>query len=51
MKINAAGIELIKSFESCRLYTYLPTAHDVPTIGYGHTGPDVKLGMTITQAR
>lgn len=23
----------------------------VPTVGFGHTGPDVSLGMTITPAR
>ena len=23
---------------------------DVPTIGYGHTGPDVKMGMTMSKS-
>lgn len=40
---------LIKGFEACRLTAYLPTANDRPTIGWGSTGPDVRLGMTWTQ--
>lgn len=43
--------DLIKSYERCRLSAYLPTPHDVPTIGWGSTGADVKLGMTWTQAQ
>ena len=43
--------DLIKSFEACRLKAYLPTPNDVPTIGFGATGPDVKLGLTWTQAQ
>lgn len=41
----------IKSFEKCRLKAYLPTKNDVPTIGWGATGPDIKLGMVWTQAQ
>lgn len=41
--------DFIKSFEQCRLKAYMPTPHDVPTIGWGSTGPDIKLGMTWTQ--
>lgn len=48
MRINRAGIDLIREFEGCRLKAYLCPAK-VPTIGYGHTGRDVKIGMTITQ--
>ena len=40
---------LIKSYEGLRLSTYLDAA-GVPTIGWGHTGPDVKRGLTITEA-
>jgi lysozyme len=40
----------IKSFEACRLESYLPTPNDRPTIGWGSTGPDITLGMTWTQA-
>jgi len=46
VKINQRGIDLIKSFEGCKLTAYLCTS-GVPTIGYGHT-KGVKLGMTIT---
>ncbi|KMN50721.1 muraminidase [Chromobacterium violaceum] len=48
MKTNAAGISLIKQFEGVRLAAYQDMV-GVWTIGYGHTGPDVKAGMTITQ--
>lgn len=48
--INQAGFNLIKSFEGCELAAYTDPV-GVLTIGYGHTGPDVKPGMTITQAQ
>jgi len=51
-KISQAGIKLIKSFEGCRLTAYKPVPTEVYyTIGWGHYGPDVKAGMTITQAQ
>lgn len=48
MKISDKGIELIKSFEGCRLVGYADLG-GVPTVGYGSTGPDVTVGMKITQ--
>lgn len=39
----------IKGYEKCRLTAYMPTPDDVPTIGWGSTGPDIKLGMKWTQ--
>jgi lysozyme len=42
-------IDLIKPFETCRLTAYMPTPRDRPTIGWGTTGPDVRMGMTWTQ--
>ena len=48
MKTNQAGIDLIKSFEGCKLEAYLCPA-GIPTIGYGTTR-GVKLGMKITEA-
>ena len=48
MKINEAGIQLIKDFEGCMLYSYYD-AVGIITCGYGHTGKDVKYPMTITQ--
>ena len=47
MKINAEGLELIKSFEGCKLTAYKCPA-GVWTIGYGHT-IGVYEGMVISQ--
>lgn len=41
------GVDLIKRFEGCHLRAYLCPA-GVWTIGYGHTGPDVREGKQIT---
>lgn len=49
MKTSKTGLDLIKTFEGCRLKAYKCPAN-VWTIGYGHTGSDVKQGMVITQA-
>ncbi|PAD73926.1 lysozyme [Paenibacillus campinasensis] len=50
-KISQSGLSLIKSFEGCRLTAYKPVPTEKYwTIGWGHHGPDVKQGMTITQA-
>jgi lysozyme len=46
--ISDAGIALIKRNEGCRLTAYRDVVN-VLTIGWGHTGPDVYEGMTITQ--
>lgn len=50
MKINEKGLDLIKSFEGCKLTAYKCPA-GVLTIGYGHTGADVKEGQKITQKK
>ncbi len=50
MKTSQNGLAVIKYFESCRLTAYLDST-GIPTIGWGHTGPDVRLGMTISQVR
>lgn len=51
MKVNAATIELIKSFESLRTRAYQDTG-GVWTIGYGHTSaagnPKVFRGMVVS---
>lgn len=47
MTINKEGLDLIKKFEGLRLNSYLDSV-SIPTIGYGSTGPDIKLGMTWT---
>jgi lysozyme len=41
------GISLIQHFEGLRLKGYLDPI-GIPTIGYGHTGRDVKVGQIIT---
>lgn len=43
-------VEFVKTFEQCRLVAYKPTPRDVPTLGWGSTGPDIHLGMSWTQA-
>jgi lysozyme len=48
MRTNAAGIELIKRNEGCRLTAYLDPVN-IWTIGYGDTGAHVFRGCTITQ--
>lgn len=48
--IGEAGLALIKQFEGCRLTAYKPVKTELYwTIGWGHYGPDVKEGQTITQ--
>lgn len=49
--IGAAGLALIKNWEGCRLTAYKPVPTETYwTIGWGHYGPDVRQGDTITQA-
>jgi lysozyme len=47
VKISNRGINLIKNFEGLRLWAY-KCSGGVWTIGYGHTGPDVKQGDFIS---
>lgn len=56
MRTSSRGIQLIKSFEGCRLTAY-KDANSVWTIGWGATNADkavtgktIKNGLTITQA-
>lgn len=44
---STACFDLIKSFEQFRPTAYLPTKHDVPTLGYGHTA-GVRMTDTCT---
>lgn len=50
MKTSADGIDFIRREEGVRLTAYRD-AIGVWTIGVGHTGPDVKPGLTITDQR
>lgn len=49
-KINKSGLNLIKKYEGCRLTSYICPA-GVLTIGYGHTGKDVKPNQTISKKK
>lgn len=53
MRTSEKGQALIKSFESCKLKAYPdPKTGGAPwTIGWGHTGPEVKPGLVWTQAQ
>lgn len=48
MKTSEAGKKFIKLKEGLRLNTY-KCSSNVSTIGYGHTGSDVRPNMTITK--
>lgn len=49
MQYSLSGLRLTELFEGCRITAYYD-AVGVLTVGYGHTGPDVYEGQTITQA-
>jgi GH24 family phage-related lysozyme (muramidase) len=54
LRVSQAGIDLIHSFEQCRLEAYPDpgSADGNPwTIGWGSTGPGIKRGVTWTQAQ
>ena len=46
---SKSGLALTESFEGVRLTAYLDM-RGILTIGYGHTGSDVTLGLVISQA-
>ena len=47
-KVSDICLNKLKEFEGLRTEAYYDAA-GVPTIGYGHTGPDVKPGDVITE--
>lgn len=51
--IGPKGLQIIKDSESCKLRAYPdPKTGGAPwTIGWGHTGPDVRPGLVWTQAQ
>ena len=49
-RINKSGLNLIKKYEGCRLNSYICPA-GVLTIGYGHTGKDVKPNQKISKKK
>lgn len=48
MDYSGSGLKLTEQFEGCQLTGY-PDVKGVPTVGYGHTGDGVYVGMVITQ--
>lgn len=48
MLLGAKGTALIEGFEKLALTAYLGQ-EGKPTLGWGHTGPDVHMGMTCTR--
>ncbi|MFD2442947.1 glycoside hydrolase family protein [Bacillus sp. CGMCC 1.16607] len=51
MNLSSAGKNLIKRFEGCRLTAYKAVPTELHwTIGWGHYGPEIRKGQTITQA-
>ena len=45
---SEAGLALTKSFEGLNLAAYVDQ-RGVWTVGYGHTGPNVHVGLQITE--
>ena len=48
MQTSPNGRKFIETWEGIRLTSYADQK-GIPTIGVGHTGPDVYMGETITQ--
>lgn len=48
MKVSEKGRAFIQSFEKCRLTAYRDGG-GVWTVGWGHTGPEVRPGFVVTQ--
>lgn len=50
MQYSKSGLALTEGFEGCKLTAYQDVA-GIWTCGYGHTGPEVVEGLTVTQAQ
>lgn len=48
LKFDRAGIDLVKASEGLRLKAYRDPV-GILTIGYGHTGSDVREGQTLSE--
>jgi len=53
LRLTDECLQAIEEDEGCRLTAYPDAGYgwEKPTIGFGHTGPDVHQGLTITQAQ
>lgn len=49
LSYDGNGLSITKNFENCKLAAYWDPYAKCWTIGWGHTGPDVQEGMSITQ--
>ena len=47
MNYSQSGLKMTEQFEACRLDAY-QDIKGIWTVGYGHTGPDVYPGLSIT---
>jgi lysozyme len=47
MEYSQSGLKITEQFEACKLVGYADIK-GVPTVGYGHTGPGIYVGMQIT---
>ena len=50
MKFNDAGLQIIKTFEGCRLQAY-QDIRGIWTIGFGCVDPSIYPGLVISQAQ
>jgi lysozyme len=50
MIYSKTGLALTETFESCRLIAY-QDSRGIWTVGWGHVGPEVKEGYTVTQVQ
>ncbi|MVW80162.1 glycoside hydrolase family protein [Bordetella sp. 02P26C-1] len=48
MTMGSEGLAVLKHYEGCKLTAYRDSV-GVWTIGYGHTGPEVRAGLVWTQ--
>jgi lysozyme len=48
MQYSGSGLKLTESFEGCQLVGYADVK-GIPTVGFGHTGDGIYVGMMITQ--
>ncbi len=48
MQLSTAGLAFVQAREAFRAKAY-PDSTGIPTVGYGSTGPDIHLGMVVTQ--
>lgn len=48
-QLQFGDLAITRSSESCSLVGYIPVPNDPPTIGWGHTGPEVYVGLIWTQ--